>query len=204
MSFHQKKGYESVNFLTKMRTFFRTTITTVALRQIKARARTGISGHVFPILICFFWTPNLSPITGVISFNRCFLLKNWGPHFAKKKSSPYNSNYFIILPNNSNRVSLKLESSEAKFVWSNLERVETCYVTSARTKTFFASIEFQNNREVVTSRCHGSKFSGWQQTWNVTQKANSHCLKLHRSYSISFNLSNAGDIFWWWIRKDLI
>ena len=122
----------------------------------------------------------------------------------KKNSSLYNSNYFIILPNNSNRVSLKLKSSEAKFVWSNLKRVETCYVTSARTKTFFASIEFQNNREVVTSRCHGSKFSEWQQTWNVTQKANSHCLKLHRSYSISFNLSNVGDIFWWWIRKDLI
>ena len=123
MSFHQKKGYERVNFLTKkMRTFFCTTITTVALRQIKARARTWISGHVFPILICFFWTPNLSPITGVISFKRCFLLKNWGPHFAKKKkSSPYNSNYFIILPNNSNRVSLKLNSSETKFVWSNLK-----------------------------------------------------------------------------------
>ena len=86
MSFHPKKGYERVNFLTKkMRTFFCTTITTVALRQIKARARTWISGHVFPILICFFWTPNLSPITGVISFKRCFLLKNWGPHFAKKK-----------------------------------------------------------------------------------------------------------------------
>ena len=154
---------------------------------------------------CFFWTLNLAPVTGVISLKRCFLQKNWGPHFAtKKNSSPNNSNYFIILPNNSNRVSLKLNSSETKFVWSNLKRVETCYVTSARTKTFFASIEFQNNREVVTSRCHGSKFSGWQQTWNVTQKANSHCLKLHRSYSISFNLSNAGDIFWWWIRQDLI
>ena len=140
-----------------------------------------------------------------------FLLKGafcWkiGVHISqKKKLSPYNSNYFIILPNNSNKVSLKLNSLETKFVWSNLKRDETCYVTSARTKTFFASIEFQNNRgEVVTSRCHGSKFSGWQQTWNVTQKANSHCLKLHRSYSISFNLSNVGDIFWWWIRKDHI
>ena len=141
-----------------------------------------------------------------------FLLKGafcWktGVHISqKKKSSPYDSNYFIILPNNSNRVSLKLNSSETKFVWSNLKRDETCYVTSARTETFFASIEFQNNTEekVVTSCCHGSKFSEWQQTWNVTQKANSHCLKLHRSYSISFNLSNVGDIFWWWIRKDLI
>ena len=36
------------------------------------------------------------------------------------------------------------------------------------------------------SRCHGSKISGGQQTENV----NSQCLKLHRSYSISFNLSN--------------
>ena len=62
-------------------------------------------------------------------------------------------------------VSLKLNSSETKFVWSNPKRDETCYVTSARTKTFFASIEFQNNRgEVVTSRCHGSKFSEQQQT----------------------------------------
>ena len=28
--------------------------------------------------------------------------------------------------------------------------------------------------------------------------------KLHRSYSISFNLSNVGEIFWGWIRKALI
>ena len=102
---------------------------------------------------CFFWTLNLAPITGVISLKRCFLQKNRGPHFAtKKNSSPNNSNYFIILPNNSNRVSLKLKSSEAKFVWSNLKRVETCYVKSARTKTFFASIEFQNNREKKSLR----------------------------------------------------
>ena len=73
-----------------------------------------------------------------------------GSTFRNKKiSSLYNSNYFIILPNNSNRVSLKLKSSEANLVWSNLKRVETCYVTSARTKTFFASIEFQNSRGQV-------------------------------------------------------
>ena len=29
-----------------------------------------------------------------------------------------------------------------------------------------------------------------------TKKVNSHCFKLHRSYSISFNLSNAGEISW--------
>ena len=29
-----------------------------------------------------------------------------------------------------------------------------------------------------------------------TYKANSHCFKLRRSYSISFNLSNDGEIFW--------
>ena len=51
-------------------------------------------------------------------------------------------------------------------------------------------------REVVTSRCHGSKISGRQQTKNVTQKVNPHCHKLHRSYSISFNLPNVGEIFW--------
>ena len=91
--------------------------------------------------ICFFWTPNISPITSVISLKRCFLPKNWGPQFAKKKnSSPNNSNYFIILPNNSKRVSLKLKSSETKLVWSNLILAETCHVTSARTKTFFSSI----------------------------------------------------------------
>ena len=28
---------------------------------------------------------------------------------------------------------------------------------------------------------------------NVTQKVNSHCFKLHRSYSNSFNLSNVSD-----------
>ena len=91
--------------------------------------------------ICFFWTPNISPITSNISLKRCFLPKNWGPQFAtKKNSSPNNSNYFIILPNNSKIVSLKLKSSETKLVWSNLILVETCHVTSARTKTFFASI----------------------------------------------------------------
>ena len=31
---------------------------------------------------------------------------------------------------------------------------------------------------------------------------NSHCVKLHRSYSISFNLSNLGKIFRSWIQKD--
>ena len=30
---------------------------------------------------------------------------------------------------------------------------------------------------------------------NVTQKVNSRCFKLHRSYSNSFNLSNVGDFF---------
>ena len=44
-------------------------------------------------------------------------------------------------------VSLKLNSSETKFVWSNPKRDETCYVTSARTKTFFAPSEFPNNTE---------------------------------------------------------
>ena len=29
-----------------------------------------------------------------------------------------------------------------------------------------------------------------------TQNVNSHCLKLNRSYSVSFNLSNVGEIFW--------
>ena len=28
------------------------------------------------------------------------------------------------------------------------------------------------------------------------KKVNSHCFKLHRSYSISFNFSNLGEIFW--------
>ena len=33
---------------------------------------------------------------------------------------------------------------------------------------------------------------------------NSHWLKLRRSYSISFNLSNVGEIFWGEIRKNRI
>ena len=32
---------------------------------------------------------------------------------------------------------------------------------------------------------------------NVSQ--NSRCFKIHRSYSIAFNLSNAGEFFWSWI-----
>ena len=34
------------------------------------------------------------------------------------------------------------------------------------------------------------------------KEVNSHCVKLHRSYSISFNLSNLGKIFRSWIQKD--
>ena len=49
--------------------------------------------------------------------------------------------------------------------------------------------------EVVTSRCQGSKVFGWQQTKTSLKKVNSHCFKLHRSYLISFNLSNVGKIF---------
>ena len=39
---------------------------------------------------------------------------------------------------------------------------------------------------------------------NVTQKVNSRCFKLHRSYSNIFNLSNIGDFFGSWIRKECI
>ena len=35
-------------------------------------------------------------------------------------------------------------------------------------------------------------------TENFTQKVNSRCSKLLRSYSTSFNLSNTGDFFWSW------
>ena len=35
-------------------------------------------------------------------------------------------------------------------------------------------------------------------------KVNSRCFKLHRSYSISFNFANIGEIFSGWIRKDRI
>ena len=39
---------------------------------------------------------------------------------------------------------------------------------------------------------------------NVTQKVNSRCFKLHRSYSNIFNFSNIGDFFGSWILKDCI
>ena len=141
MSFHRKKRYQKVNFLTKkMRTFFRTTIKIVALRQIKARARTWISGHVFPTsAFSEHQTYRQSPALFLWKGAFC---RKIGVHSSQKKknSSPNNSNYFIILPNNSKRVSLKLKSSETKLVWSNLILAETCHVTSARTKTFFSSI----------------------------------------------------------------
>ena len=31
---------------------------------------------------------------------------------------------------------------------------------------------------------------------NVTQKMNSRCFKLHRTYSTSFNSTNVGEVFW--------
>ena len=54
----------------------------------------------------------------------------------------------------------------------------------------------QKRGEVVPSRYHGSKISGSHQTENVTQKVKLHCFKLHRTYAVSFNLSNVGEIFW--------
>ena len=36
---------------------------------------------------------------------------------------------------------------------------------------------------------------------NVTQKMNSRCFKLHRTYSTSFNSTNVGKFFWSWILK---
>ena len=37
-----------------------------------------------------------------------------------------------------------------------------------------------------------------------TKKVNSHSFKLHRSYSVSINLANVGEIFSRWIRKDRV
>ena len=54
------------------------------------------------------------------------------------------------------------------------------------------------------SRSHGSKISWWQPNRKFTYKVNSHYFKLNRSYSISFYLSNVGEIFWGRIRKDHI
>ena len=31
---------------------------------------------------------------------------------------------------------------------------------------------------------------------SLKKKVNSHCFKLHQSYSVSFNMSNVGEIFW--------
>ena len=41
-----------------------------------------------------------------------------------------------------------------------------------------------------------AKFLDDNHNRKFTQKVNSHCFKLYRSYSISFNLSNVGEIFW--------
>ena len=46
------------------------------------------------------------------------------------------------------------------------------------------------------SHCHGSKID--KKTQNITLKVNLHCFKLHRSYSVSFNLWNVGKILCGW------
>ena len=51
------------------------------------------------------------------------------------------------------------------------------------------SCKCNGERKSFTSRCHGSKISGWQQI-------KTHCFKLHRSYLISLNLPNVGEISW--------
>ena len=55
---------------------------------------------------------------------------------------------------------------------------------------------FINNRELKHNDGKGGE--------NVTQKVNSRGFKLHRSYSNIFNLSNIGDFFGSWIRKECI
>ena len=45
--------------------------------------------------------------------------------------------------------------------------------------------------EVLKSRCHNSKISGWQQTKNVTSTVNSHCFKIILFNFIQFK-SNIG------------
>ena len=190
-----------------MTTFFRATIKIVALRQIKARARTWISGHVFPIVaFSEHWTYRQSPALFLWKGAFC---RKIGVHISQqqKNSSPNNLNYFIILPNNSNRVSLKLKSSEAKFVWSNLKRVETCYVTSARTKTFFASIEFQNNREekslrhvaMVANFLNDNKLKTSLKKWIRSVSNFIDLIQFHLICQILATFSGQ-----WWIRKDLI
>ena len=37
---------------------------------------------------------------------------------------------------------------------------------------------------------------------NVSWKVNWRCFQVHCSYSMSFNLSNVGEVFWSWILKD--
>ena len=39
---------------------------------------------------------------------------------------------------------------------------------------------------------------------NVIYKVKPHCFKLDRTYSMSFNSSNVGNIFWTWVLKDCI
>ena len=73
-----------MNFLTKnMRTFFRTTIKTVALGQ--SEGANLDFGKCIPNTDLLFL--NTKPIANhwCYFFKRCFLLKNWDPHFAKKK-----------------------------------------------------------------------------------------------------------------------
>ena len=63
----------------------------------------------------------------------------------------------------------------------NVSRQEACKRCSSPVSFYHFKIKFFNvveQREVVTSRCHGNKIFGCQQT-------ELHCLIIHRSYSIS-------------------
>ena len=57
------------------------------------------------------------------------------------------------------------------------------------------------NRLAIIGSLSNSDGDGYE---NVTWTVKSHCFKLYRAYSISFNSTNVGDLFWSWIPKKTI
>ena len=62
--------------------------------------------------------------------------------------------------------------------------------------SLFFCLHDNGEEKSFTSRCHGSKISGKQQSGKRHLKSEFALFQTHRSYSVSFNLENLGEIVW--------
>ena len=119
---------------------------------------------------------------------------------------PYNSNnIFIRRPETD--ATRKSFGYRGAVLWNGLPseiKIQPSTISYPYSSSFFVSPCWPKILKAVGTRLSRSRYVTlpWLQNfsmttkWKFTKKVNSHCFKLHRYYSVSFNLSNVGEIFW--------